>query len=71
MNKKIVTVLSLALASAIVGNANAAEDIYKPLSKSQSKTLITRKYGIEEDFVLYVNPHIKKPKFFRGKFTFI
>lgn len=28
MNKKIVTVLSLALATAIVGNANATEDVY-------------------------------------------
>ncbi|OOM12032.1 glycosyltransferase family 4 protein [Clostridium saccharobutylicum] len=32
----------------------AAEDIYKPLSKCQSKALITKKYGIEEDFILYV-----------------
>ena len=32
----------------------AAEDIYKPLSKCQSKMMITKKYGIEEDFVLYV-----------------
>ena len=32
----------------------AAEDIYRPLSKCQSKALVTQKYGIEEDFVLYV-----------------
>lgn len=32
----------------------AAEEIYKPLSKCQSKNLITEKYGIKEDFVLYV-----------------
>lgn len=32
----------------------AAEDIYKPLSKCQCKDLITKKYGIEQDFILYV-----------------
>lgn len=32
----------------------AAEDMYKPLSKCQCKDLITKKYGIEEDFILYV-----------------
>ena len=32
----------------------AAEGIYKPLSKCQSKNLITQKYKIEEDFILYV-----------------
>lgn len=32
----------------------AAENIYKPLSKSQCKNLITEKYKIEEDFILYV-----------------
>lgn len=32
----------------------AAEDIYKPLSKCQCKDLITKKYGIEHDFILYV-----------------
>ena len=32
----------------------AAEKIYKPLSKCRSKTFITNKYGIEEDFILYV-----------------
>ena len=32
----------------------AAEDIYKPMSKCQSKDVITRKYGIKEDFILYV-----------------
>lgn len=34
--------------------ALAAEDIYKPLSKRECKELITQKYGIEEDFILYV-----------------
>lgn len=32
----------------------AAEDIYTPMSKCQSKYSITKKYGIEEDFILYV-----------------
>ena len=32
----------------------AAEEIYTPLSKCQSKKLITKKYGIKEDFILYV-----------------
>lgn len=32
----------------------AAEKIYKPLSKCRSKDLITKKYGIQEDFILYV-----------------
>ncbi len=32
----------------------AAKDIYKPLSKSQSKKLVTQRYGIMEDFILYV-----------------
>lgn len=32
----------------------AAEGIYKPLSKCQCKNLITKKYGIEKDFILYV-----------------
>lgn len=34
--------------------ALAAEDIYKPLSKRECKELITQKYGIEENFILYV-----------------
>jgi glycosyltransferase involved in cell wall biosynthesis len=32
----------------------AAQDIYRPLSKCQSKDFITKKYGIQEDFILYV-----------------
>ncbi|AQR93263.1 MULTISPECIES: glycosyltransferase family 4 protein [Clostridium] len=32
----------------------AAEDIYRPMSKCQSKSIITQKYGIQEDFILYV-----------------
>lgn len=32
----------------------AADEIYRPLSKCQSKDLITKKYGIQEDFILYV-----------------
>lgn len=32
----------------------AAEDIYKPLSKCESKNQIIKKYGITDDFVLYV-----------------
>lgn len=32
----------------------AAEDIYKPMSKCKSKDLIIKKYGIQEDFILYV-----------------
>ena len=32
----------------------AAEDIYKPLSKCKCKKLIKDKYGIEDNFVLYV-----------------
>jgi glycosyltransferase involved in cell wall biosynthesis len=32
----------------------AAESIYKPMSKCESKALITKKYGIQEDFILYV-----------------
>ncbi|GAA0078834.1 glycosyltransferase family 1 protein [Clostridium sp. CTA-5] len=32
----------------------AAEEIYKPLSKCQCKKIITDKYGIKEDFILYV-----------------
>ena len=32
----------------------AAEDIYRPMSKCRSKDFITEKYGIKEDFVLYV-----------------
>jgi len=32
----------------------AAEDIYRPMSKCNSKDLITKKYGIQEDFILYV-----------------
>ncbi|EKQ50862.1 MULTISPECIES: glycosyltransferase family 1 protein [unclassified Clostridium] len=32
----------------------AAQDIYKPMSKCQSKDFITKKYGIQEDFILYV-----------------
>ncbi|SFC33854.1 glycosyltransferase family 4 protein [Clostridium uliginosum] len=32
----------------------AAEEIYKPLSKCQCKKIITDKYHIEEDFILYV-----------------
>lgn len=32
----------------------AAQDIYKPMSKRESKALVTKKYGIEEDFILYV-----------------
>lgn len=32
----------------------AAEDIYKPMSKCKTKEMITQKYGIQEDFVLYV-----------------
>ena len=32
----------------------AAESIYKPLSKYQCKNLVTQKYKIKEDFILYV-----------------
>ena len=32
----------------------AAEDIYKPLSKCKCKKIIKDKYGIEDNFVLYV-----------------
>ncbi len=32
----------------------AAESIYKPLSKCRCKEIITEKYGIQEDFILYV-----------------
>lgn len=32
----------------------AAEDIYKPLSKCKCKNLIESKYGIKDDFILYV-----------------
>ncbi|GAB6169196.1 glycosyltransferase family 1 protein [Clostridium carnis] len=32
----------------------AAEDIYRPLSKCQCKKIIQEKYGIKEDFILYV-----------------
>ena len=32
----------------------AAEDIYKPLSKSNCKKILKEKYGIEDNFVLYV-----------------
>lgn len=32
----------------------AAEDIYKPLNKNHSKEYLKSKYGISEDFILYV-----------------
>lgn len=32
----------------------AAEDIYRPLSKCKCKKIIEKKYGIEDDFILYV-----------------
>ncbi|MEG0297170.1 MAG: glycosyltransferase family 1 protein [Clostridium sp.] len=32
----------------------AAEDIYRPLSKCKCKKVIEKKYGIEDDFILYV-----------------
>ena len=32
----------------------AAEDIYRPLDKSQCKKIIEKEYGIKDDFILYV-----------------
>lgn len=32
----------------------SAEDIYKPLNKLKSKKIIEKKYGIRDDFILYV-----------------
>lgn len=40
MNKKIVTVLSLALATAIVGNANATEDVYNRAAVGNRQLLV-------------------------------
>lgn len=38
----------------------AAEDIYKPMSKCRSKDFITKKYGIQEDFILYVGALVQE-----------